>query len=72
MLIGRKWDLDLTSLPQNVKIAPDHFSHLSGYTIAKLGAQKISTGEIIDIDSVEPNYYQDFVAGKPKKLLDIG
>lgn len=72
MLIGRRNDLDMSLLPKDIKIAPDYFSHQSGYTVAKLGAKKILAGETIDIDSIEPNYYQDFIAGKPKKLLDFG
>jgi tRNA threonylcarbamoyladenosine biosynthesis protein TsaB len=72
IIIGRHIDLDKELLPKSLIIAPDRFSNLSGSTIAKLGARKILSGDTVDIDTIEPSYYQDFIAGKPKKLLDLG
>lgn len=49
--------------------SPKQFSLLSGYTIARLGARLVSEGRTENLDTIEPLYYQDFIAGKPKKSL---
>ena len=49
--------------------APQQYSLLSGYTIARLGAALVSQGRMEDLDTLEPLYHQDFIAGKPKKSV---
>ena len=68
-LVGRQEDLVLENPLKNVNLVPDFYSHLSGYTIARLGTQQILAGRTEDIHTLEPSYYQDFIAGKPKKFL---
>ncbi|NOY60584.1 MAG: tRNA (adenosine(37)-N6)-threonylcarbamoyltransferase complex dimerization subunit type 1 TsaB [Calditrichaeota bacterium] len=49
--------------------APEQYSLLSGYTIARLGAALVSQGRTENLDTIEPLYHQDFIAGKPKKSI---
>jgi len=70
LLIGdihalQKQDFDLSDF----QTAPEQYSLLSGYTIARLGAVRLSQGRTENLDLLEPLYHQDFVAGKPKKSI---
>lgn len=67
MLIGNHADLDYQA--DNIRWAEQAFSYPSGYAVARLGWERIRDGQTADLDSIEPDYYQDFVAGKPKRLL---
>jgi len=70
LLIGdinalQKQDFDLSAF----QTAPEPYSLLSGYTIARLGAVLVSQGRTEDLDTLEPLYHQDFIACKPKKSI---
>lgn len=70
-LIGRREDLILPKPLEQVNIAPSHTCQLSGFTIARLGTRQILAGQTEDFHTLEPTYYQDFIAGKPKNLLNL-
>lgn len=44
----------------HLRIAPAPFSLASGYSVARLGAEKLRKGEIADVDRVEPSYLKPF------------
>jgi len=46
---------------------PESFSYPSGFQIACIGYEQIASGRTADITTMEPYYYHDFVAGKPRK-----
>ncbi len=45
---------------------PDVFNLCSAFSVAKLGTRKLIAGDIAEQQTIEPKYYQDFIAGKPK------
>ena len=70
LLIGHTGDLsNINFSEKEITIAPDHFSVPGAFNIAVLGLQQIKQNNISDIDTLEPLYYQEFIAGKPKASL---
>ena len=51
---------------------PSHHALLSGFTIARLGAELFVRGQVEELDRLEPRYHQEFIAGKPKRDLPYG
>lgn len=49
--------------------APGEANQPSALAVARIGSRKLRNGEIEQIESLEPRYHQQFVAGKPKKIL---
>lgn len=54
-----------------IQSAPAGFEHLSAFTVGRIGAVKLARGETEDVDVIEPRYFQDFIAGKPKKPIIV-
>lgn len=50
---------------------PESFSYPSGFQIACIGYKQIASGRIDDVTTMEPYYYHDFVAGKPRKSIIV-
>ena len=48
--------------------APHDFCYASAYSIAQLGYRQLKTGQTENVGTMEPLYYQEFIAGKPKSL----
>ena len=71
LLIGQTEDLDLNFSDKNITIASDHFSVPGAFNIAYLGWQQIKQNIIQNIDTLEPLYYQEFIAGIPKQLHNV-
>ncbi len=63
LLIGHTDELG-TILPN--KTTPEQFSLPDAFTIAKIGLEHIRNNNIQPIDTIEPVYHQNFIAGKPK------
>ncbi len=49
--------------------APQAAGHLSAFAVARIGGQKLLKGEFATLETVEPMYHQQFIAGKPKKSV---
>ncbi|MBN1464191.1 tRNA (adenosine(37)-N6)-threonylcarbamoyltransferase complex dimerization subunit type 1 TsaB [candidate division KSB1 bacterium] len=43
--------------------APESFSMPTAFSIARLGQQKLMVGDIASLETVEPLYFQEFIAG---------
>lgn len=54
------------SLSDRYTFLPKEMVKPSALSIARLGLQKYKTGEITEFETVEPMYFQEFIAGKPK------
>jgi len=52
---------------QDYYIVPKEFSLLSAFTVARIGYEQISAGQVADLATLEPMYFQEFIASKPKK-----
>jgi tRNA threonylcarbamoyladenosine biosynthesis protein TsaB len=57
------------TLKKRCFFAPADANYLSAYSVAKIGSQKLNNGEVEDVHTLEPKYHQQFIAGKPKKVL---
>ncbi len=53
----------------NFSAVPEAFNHCSALSVAEVGTQKLKSGEIVEKETIEPMYYQDFIAGKPKAAV---
>lgn len=72
LLIGHTDDFsDINFSDKKITSAPDHFSVPGAFNIAYLGLQQIRQNNIDDIDTLEPLYYQEFIAGNPKKKFFV-
>ncbi len=70
MLVGDTDTLQKQGFDINgYKRVPKQHSYLSGFTIARMGARLVSEGKTENLDIIEPLYYQDFIACKPKKSI---
>lgn len=52
----------------NFSTVPQHFNYCSALSVATIGAQKLQADDLADMQTIEPLYYQEFVAGKPKRI----
>jgi tRNA threonylcarbamoyladenosine biosynthesis protein TsaB len=68
LLIGH-----VSELPDNEswQKAPELYNLTSAYSCGLLADKLWETTELPDMDTLEPTYYQDFIAGKPKNILSI-
>ena len=72
LLIGYTNDFsDMTFSDKEITTAPNHFSVPDAFNIAYLGLQQIRQNNINNIDTLEPLYYQEFIAGIPKQQLFV-
>ncbi len=70
MLIGTTIGLrDLVEWPETVTFAPQQFAMPSALSVGVLAAREILAGRHHELDSLEPQYFQDFIAGKPKSTV---
>ena len=51
--------------------APESFNLTSAYSCGLVAEKIWPTLELPDVDTLEPTYYQDFIAGKPKNIASI-
>ena len=51
---------------EHIILAPEQLCTLRGLTIARLGLLKFKTGEIENIENLEPYYLKEFKAKKKK------
>ena len=69
-LIGHTSRLqEIAELKSRCFFAPPAANHLSAFVVAQIGGQKLINGDIATLETVEPRYYQQFIAGKPKKSV---
>ncbi len=54
---------------QKAHFAPHLYNEPNGYTIAMLGEEQIRQGEIQDVKTVEPAYFQNFIAVKTRAAI---
>ena len=67
MLIGQTQEiLQEKQNAARFTFAPDYLSLPTAFSIARIGFQMYSRGDIAPYETVEPMYYQEFIAGKPK------
>ncbi len=52
---------------QDYYVVPKEFSLPSAFTIARIGHEQMSAGKVDDLATLEPLYFQEFIASKPKK-----
>ncbi|MBN2412907.1 tRNA (adenosine(37)-N6)-threonylcarbamoyltransferase complex dimerization subunit type 1 TsaB [candidate division KSB1 bacterium] len=72
LLIGHTTDFsEIDFSDKGITIAPDHFSVPGAFNIAYLGSQQIKQNNISNIDTLEPLYHQEFIAGIPKPPLIV-
>lgn len=68
LLIGHTNDFIETELAGlNLQIAPAWYSYLDAFTIAMLGSEQFAQNKIDRIKDLQPRYYQEFIAGIPKR-----
>ena len=70
MLIGTTIGLrDLAVWPETISFAPQQFAMPSAISVGIIAAQNILTGHHYELESLEPSYFQEFIAGKPKSTV---
>jgi len=60
------------NLRERCFFVPDTANHLSALAVARIGSRKLHDGETEQIESLEPSYHQQFIAGTPKKIFSSG
>jgi tRNA threonylcarbamoyladenosine biosynthesis protein TsaB len=50
-------------------LVEDYWSHLCAFTIGRIGYRMMLSGQIDDIESLEPRYFQDFITGSIKTTV---
>lgn len=67
MIIGHIEELEQDESLKNIyKFAPQELAKPSALSVARLGLQKFKADDIASFETLEPMYFQDFIAGKPK------
>jgi len=67
MLLGQTDELQMDeSLKRMVTFAPQELIKPSALSVALLGLYKFKSGDITAFETLEPTYFQEFIAGKPK------
>lgn len=56
-------------IKRRCNLFPECFRLPSAFSVALLGQKKLRNNEYDNIDFLEPAYYQNFVAGKPKPII---
>ena len=56
------------ALLQRCFFAPAEANYLSAFAVAQIGNDKLNRGDIEDVETLEPKYHQQFIAGKPKQV----
>jgi tRNA threonylcarbamoyladenosine biosynthesis protein TsaB len=64
MVIGNIPQSFRAKAAKKVQFAPLHLCYADAYSIARLGLKALLQGETADIDTAEPLYLQEFIAGK--------
>jgi tRNA threonylcarbamoyladenosine biosynthesis protein TsaB len=68
LLIGHTADFqNHAALRDRIYFAPAASAAASALSVALLGRQKFMDDELAEYETVEPMYFQDFIAGKPKQ-----
>lgn len=69
LLIGHTAEFqNHAALRDKIQCAPEGSAAPSASSVALLGRQKYIAGDLAEYETVEPMYFQDFIAGKPKAL----
>ncbi len=72
LLIGHTNDFtEMDFSEKKISIAPDYFSVPGAFHIAYLGLQQIRQNNTSNIDTLEPLYHQEFIAGIPTHPLIV-
>ncbi len=67
MIVGQVDELEQDeSLKKLYTFAPSELAKPSALRVARLGLQKFQADEIAPFETLEPTYFQEFIAGKPK------
>ncbi len=62
---------EIKTFQKRFLFAPSEHNLLSAFSVARIACNKFRHGDIEDVHSLEPMYHQQFIAGKPKKVVTL-